>query len=49
MGTRIGGLPLFLQNSFAGNAKRQLLYMAVCRDLISKDEAEKAFKLSGSD
>ena len=46
VGTRIGGLPLFLRNCFAGNAKRQLLYLAMCKDLISQEEAENAFKWS---
>merc|ERR1712210_208923 len=46
VGTRIGGLPLFPRNCFAGNAKRQLLYLAMCKDLISQEEAENAFKLS---
>ncbi len=46
LGRRVGGLPLFLCNTFAGNAKQQLLYGLICTGLMSKGEVEEACKLA---
>ena len=43
MGDSFRGLPAFLTNNFAGNAREEFMYALVKLDILSEDEMKKAF------